>query len=249
MNNKLPSPRILLTDGKEPPNPMYSDMHKDPATGLWIPNKTIDMANFWNPFTSSLFNSSYSWMGLDRGGPAPIPPDEATFEVNMVEALEGWRAWRLEKGKLGSMYTHGPRPHSWLPDVAAEAHCTETHEVPAQHCHCGFYAGDDFESMRAYTEDEAGTIVFGRVSGWGRYVRGGSGWRAQFCYPKSFHVLPDITPDELESLKLFHVPIFMDQPVLMYNPEEDGYEYGDDEADRNFRAGANSNADEEDDED
>ena len=40
----------------------------------------------------------------------------------------------------------------------------------------------------------------------------------------------------IEPLKKYHVPIYIEQPALIYNPEEDGYEYRKDEANGNFGA-------------
>jgi hypothetical protein len=69
--------------------------------------------------------------------------------------------------------------------------------------------------------------VLGEVYGWGRYIRGDEGWRSQYQYPKAFHLPVDAAPEMLEGLKKYHVPIYVEQPQLLYNPAEEGYEDAD----------------------
>lgn len=87
--------------------------------------------------------------------------------------------------------------------------------------------------------------ILGEVFGWGRYVRGGIGWRSQFAYPKSFY-LKSSQVNLIDHLRPYHVPIYVEQPVLIYNPEEDGYEHGTHEAHRNLGAIKDAFAGEED---
>jgi hypothetical protein len=245
-----------LNSAADVANPLFSDMKKSDSGLLWVPTREDQyealMSTMFNvPFRSML--QSYSW-GADIAAEPTPPPVEPEFEVNMVEALEGWRAWEInERGDRFTLESINAAQVYWHPGEVMVAVCRNNGwhlaASPIKHCTCGIYAGDDFAEVRQYAEpdDRSDTVVFGRVSGWGRYVRGGAGWRAQFAYPKSFHVPQTITPDELNFLREFRVPIFMDQPILMYNPQEDGYEYGDDQADRNFRASGTSSAQEADD--
>lgn len=135
----------------------------------------------------------------------------------------------------------------WLPEEAIPAKCKihgPAHPVPGEFCSCGFYALD----ARINPDRGYGARVYGEVYGWGRYVRGENGWRCQYAYPKCFHACEDITPDEMDILKKYRVPIYMEQPILMYNPEEDGYEHRNDETNWNFGSSTEPDAGEETDE-
>ena len=140
------------------------------------------------------------------------------FEVNMMEALTGWKSWKWREGEyLLTSPTYGTA-HPWCPDTAHQARCLDgCKEVPHEHHTCGVYAGDTIEQARNYG------AIYGQVYGWGRYVRGDKGWRAQFAYPKSFHLTND-QAHLVEYLRRYHCPIYVEQPMLIYNPAEDGYD-------------------------
>jgi hypothetical protein len=157
--------------------------------------------------------------------PAPVPV-EPDFEVNMMEALVGWKAWKIRKVSIAGinlgmlLYSQHDVNTPWYPDKAYEAKCQSGRgctAVPAEKDSCGIYAAGKVESVLSY-----GTIV-GEVSGWGRYVRGEDGWRAQYAYPKAFHLIPG-QEDLIDALKVYHVPIYVQQPLRIYDPAEEGYD-------------------------
>jgi hypothetical protein len=137
------------------------------------------------------------------------------FEVNMVEALVGWKGWKIreENGVLASPSYGG----AWFPDKPFEASCSECSEVPHESHSCGVYATDALEGARSYG------VIRGEVYGWGRYIRGDKGWRCQFAYPKAFY-LDEGQGHLVEQLRAYHVPVYVKQPMLIYSPEEDGYD-------------------------
>lgn len=143
-------------------------------------------------------------------------PPEPEFEVNMMEPLVGWRSWNLANHLLLSLHT-GTR---WHPDEARAAGCTKgwhgSDKVPTGNCTCGIYAVNDVKFV-------PGGDVYGEVYGWGRYVRGEDGWRAEFAYPKSFY-LDQSQVELIEPLRKYHVPIHILTPIQCYDPSEDGYE-------------------------
>lgn len=162
------------------------------------------------------------------------------FEVNMVEALVGWKGWSINNDKLLSAYSS-----MWLPEKPFEAKCGNggNCKSPNVACTCGAYAADKRETAHAGKGK-----VLGQVYGWGRYVRADSGWRAQFAYPKSFFLMEDQV-EWIEILKPYRVPIYITQPFKIYDPTEDGYEGEDDgdwkaEEDRHSGAGQESDAEE-----
>jgi len=153
--------------------------------------------------------------------PKPLPkPVEADFEVNMVEALIGWRKWKVNTTarRIESQYAHtGFETSLWPVDEPLRAKCTCGPKVPSERHECGIYATDDKTTTKAYEGIE------GQVYGWGRYVRGNKGWRSEFAYPKEFY-LSEVVPETLDILKQYHVPIYVLQPMRIYDPEEDGYD-------------------------
>lgn len=162
-----------------------------------------------------------------------------TFEVNMMEALVGWKSWITQGGYLT---TRGG--FVWFPEKATEAKCEggrhsffspplrhekslrvedlACQEIPNLEHSCGIYAAD--EPDRALEFYGSRSNVFGQVYGWGRYVRGNNGWRSQFAYPKSFIINEEQMP-LMEVLRKYHVPIYVRTQTLLFNPEEDGYGY------------------------
>jgi hypothetical protein len=166
--------------------------------------------------------------GVINWGNSPEPSEDSTpFETDLTVALVGWRIWKVnaEEKALQSQNFFQTVDTLWRPDMPFTASCGlgHNHAVPAEFCQCGIYAKDDLETLEGM--EYAG--VYGQVYGWGRYVRGDKGWRAQYAYPKRFYLTRnyarEISPETMDILKAFHVPIYVEQPMMFYNPEEDGY--------------------------
>jgi hypothetical protein len=196
------------------------------------------------PPSSAFFR--YGWDAPKEATPEP------EFEVNLAEALIGWKAWSVDKKGLWSVQQAG---HRWPPDEAFTATCAErgpsvfdpagelsgpgcTQPVNESHT-CGVYAGSREEAEKYSGQDEENVI--GEVYGWGRYVRGDFGWRAEHAYPRCFH-LKSGQGNLIEWLRAYHVPIYVEQKseLLIYDPEEDGYH-----GDRNEEEGGDRGAAEE----
>lgn len=155
------------------------------------------------------------------------------FQTNMVECLEGWKAWTLKDygGSQGWLLTSA-NDFIWHPDTRAESLCNKTthHSVVHNNCSCGFYAADNNVLTRSY--HQGGARVEGKIYGWGRYLRADSGWRSQYAYPKEFIIEPH-QMGIVEHLKKYHVPIYVMEPLRIYDPSEDGYTTGGSYGDRN----------------
>ena len=162
-----------------------------------------------------------------------VEPPDPEFETNMVEALVGWKGWDLNDcGQLRSHSYQG----EWLPDRPFEARCSSGCKlIPREKHSCGIYGATEKTTAHHY-----GTVR-GEVYGWGRYVRGTDGWRTQFAYPKAFH-LEFGQEGLIEPLKAYHVPIYVSQPLRIYNPEEDGYTTGGNDEDRRDEEDGSSGA-------
>lgn len=156
----------------------------------------------------------------------PLTPNKARertdlrlFEVNLTTPLEGWKTWELKDGFL-----HTRDNFVWRPDEAVTARCTACNPTVTEDCSCGIYSADELSTARVYFH------VTGKIYGWGRYIRGYVGWRSQFAYPKEFQL--DANQIELvDILRKYHVPIYIQEPTLIYSPKEDGYEHRQDETD------------------
>ena len=228
------------------PNPLTSDFSdsSDPGT-VFIPKKTnsaIDNVIFAHlsalaTYPASGFDPTYN--GIERE-PKPEPVEEP-FEVNLTEPLVGWRRWVFTKpamsavSSLRSLNSPLNSQRAWKPLQAIEAKCTiergswgrVDHQsccIPSEHCTCGIYAVDDPRYLPDPNIEES-VVIIGSVYGWGRYVRGENGWRAQFAYPKEFH-LRSFQKHLIEPLRAFGVPIFCDEVVKVFNPEDEGYTNG-----------------------
>jgi hypothetical protein len=159
-------------------------------------------------------------INLNRAAHDRCAREEGAFQVNMMEALVGWKGWNFGSGHLWSTYRT-----QWLPEKEVQAVCPDgkCETSPTETCGCGIYAAGSI-----WGAQHGPTYILGQVYGWGRYIRGGQGWRAQFAYPKAFFIEKD-QMEYFESLKKYRVPIYVNQPLKLYAPEDDGYEGEQDE--------------------
>lgn len=164
--------------------------------------------------------------------------DPERFEVNLTEPLVGWRRWEFTSYPSSGLGLRSfNAPFKWKPCEPFVAKCTAKERfpyhdhgkakhqkelVPFEKCTCGIYAVDEIGSLPYLHYHNETLTVTGLVYGWGRYVRGEQGWRCQFAYPKEFH-LRNYQADLIEPLKAFRVPIVIDEPIRIYNPEDEGY--------------------------
>lgn len=221
------------------PNSLLTGFEKRGSSVLYsLPPPLID---FTLPSFPSMFSRMFNTRGFSwyENGLKAEPPKEAPFETNLTEALVGWKAWSYD---TESGLTSASQSTKWTSEEALTATCTAgCTDVPREHHTCGIYAGDTREEAEGYADCDDDFV--GLVYGWGRYVRGGRGWRAQYAYPKAFY-LKRGQINFIDGLRAFRVPIYIEQPTRIYNPEEDGYESRGDEADWYLRASEKSDAEE-----
>lgn len=190
-----------------------------------------------------------------------VKKKDPPFEVNMMEALVGWKAWYILEEKLRS----ASASTIWTPSesLISECLCEKLNApsafnpcgVPIHKCvdspqengYCGIYAASSRQEVQKYITHghivgvEGDAFIVGEIYGWGRYVRGDSGWRSQFAYPKCFYLRPSQV-EFIDTLRAFHVPIYIEQPVQVYDPQEDGYsEYRQNEENWNLGTAEDSN--------
>jgi hypothetical protein len=90
----------------------------------------------------------------------------------------------------------------------------DAHEPPQTNCTCGVYAAKTFHDLCSVGYAKCG--IHGEVYLWGTVVEHELGWRAQFAYPKTLFLLPDLIPSDtkemesrLEALAAYGTDIFI----------------------------------------
>jgi len=142
-----------------------------------------------------------------------------------ISPIVGYRVWKWEKTGLKSLC--GER---WKPSQLLAARCRasvvvgpiagraeavhDAHEPPQTDCTCGVYAAKNIEHLRQLGYEGRG--IRGEVHLWGTVVEHERGWRAQFAYPKSLVLQPDLIPSDtkemearLGALAAYDIDIFM----------------------------------------
>jgi len=81
-------------------------------------------------------------------------------------------------------------------------------------CTCGVYAAKNITHLRQFGYEGRG--ISGEVYLWGAVVEHELGWRAQFAYPKTLFLPPELIPPDtkemearLEALAAFHTDVFI----------------------------------------
>ncbi|HEY2636707.1 MAG TPA: hypothetical protein VGI54_04905, partial [Solirubrobacteraceae bacterium] len=91
---------------------------------------------------------------------------------DFAEPLIGFRAWRLEGGRLCAWSAAtGP----WSFDVTEAACCYKPHAAPYPGCSCGLYALADPRDRRLWQHGQ----VVGAIVAWGAVELHRSGFRAE----------------------------------------------------------------------
>ena len=80
---------------------------------------------------------------------------------------------------------------------AGNAH--DAQSVPQTTCTCGVYAAKDSEHLCDMGYQRYG--ICGEVYLWGRLVEHELGWRAQFAYPKTLFLPPDLIPSDTKEME------------------------------------------------
>ena len=126
-----------------------------------------------------------------------------------LEPILGWRAWKVEHGRLYSTVfgTLWPERHRLeatcgLGGRSSPGGLRGVHEAPSAGCQCGIYAlmaPEDAEYLaRQITPPDVPAV--GRVSLWGRVIETERGYRAQYAYVYDV-MLVGVTGEEAQTVR------------------------------------------------
>ena len=141
-----------------------------------------------------------SWLEPYQGGQLK--------EDTTVEALEGFRAWRVFMGvaplRLHSYYFSDV---IWEPRKKMVASCASNKACSHNGvCDGGIYALKNYDLSPYFTTDCEYTAL-GKVYLWGRVLECENGYRAEFAYPSGFY---DTSSNSAILAKIYGVPLLVD---------------------------------------
>lgn len=143
---------------------------------------------------------------------------------DLISPIIGHRVWRLDAARLkslngepwspGKALTAGCRATSYATIVGRASAAHDAHDVPQLTCTCGVYAARSLEHLRSMGCPRY--AIRGEVYLWGTVVEHELGFRAQFAYPKSLVLPPELIPSgtkemeaRLGALAAYDIDIFM----------------------------------------
>jgi hypothetical protein len=133
---------------------------------------------------------------------------------DLISPIIGHRVWRWDAAGLKSLNGKPWSPRQPLAAKCGAGNAHDAHEPPHLDCTCGVYAAKNIEHLRQLGYEGRG--IRGEVHLWGTVQEHELGWRAQFAYPKSLVLPPDLIPSdtkEMESrlgaLAAYDIDIFM----------------------------------------
>jgi len=116
-----------------------------------------------------------------------------------ISPIVGWRVWRWDATGLKSLNGKPWSPGQPLAAKCGARNAHDAHEPPQADCSCGVYASKSREHLRGTGYEPLG--IGGEVHLWGTVVEHEFGWRAQFAYPKSLVLPPDMIPSSTKEME------------------------------------------------
>ena len=116
-----------------------------------------------------------------------------------ISPIVGHRVWRWDAAGLKSLNGKRWPPGRPLAAICGAGNAHDAHDPPHLDCTCGVYAAKDIEHLRRLGYEGRG--ICGEVHLWGTVVEHELGWRAQFAYPKTLFLTPDLIPSDTQEME------------------------------------------------
>ncbi len=133
---------------------------------------------------------------------------------DLISPIVGHRVWRWDGTGLRSLNGKPWPPRQALAAKCGAGNAHDADEPPHLECTCGVYAAKNIAHLRQL--GYAGRGIRGEVHLWGTVVEHELGWRAQFAYPKTLFLPPELIPSDtkemearLGALAAYDIDIFM----------------------------------------
>jgi hypothetical protein len=133
---------------------------------------------------------------------------------DLISPIIGHRVWRWDAAGLRSLNGKTWSPRHPLAAKCGAGNAHDAHDLPRLDCSCGVYAAKNIEHLRQLGYEGRG--IRGEVHLWGTVVEHELGWRAQFAYPKTLFLPPQLIPSDttemeahLGTLAAYDIDIFM----------------------------------------
>jgi hypothetical protein len=117
-----------------------------------------------------------------------------------ISPIIGYRVWRWDDAGLRSLNGKPWSPCKPLAAKCGAGKAHDAHEVPQTDCTCGVYAAKNLEHLRQLGYEGRG--IRGEVHLWGTVVEHELGWRAQFAYPKTLFLSPELIPSDTKEMEV-----------------------------------------------
>jgi hypothetical protein len=118
---------------------------------------------------------------------------------DLISPIVGHRVWRWDAAGLRSLNGKPWSPRQPLAAKCGAGKADAAHEVPQTDCTCGVYAAKNLEHLRQLGYEGCG--IRGEVHLWGTVVEHELGWRAQFAYPKTLFLTPNLIPSDTKEME------------------------------------------------
>jgi hypothetical protein len=118
---------------------------------------------------------------------------------DLISPIVGHRVWRWDAAGRRSLNGKPWSPRRPLAAKCGAGNAHDAHEPPHLDCTCGVYAAKNIEHLRQLGYEGRG--IRGEVHLWGTVVEHEVGWRAQFAYPKSLVLPPELIPSDTKEME------------------------------------------------
>lgn len=164
----------------------------------WTVYKTGGITYVAGPATGASAGLIFNQAAVTIPGVAIYEPKSLEDGGIRVGEIVGWRCWRVEDGKLRSMFigpgltSHlkWPLKYIWEPDKPMDGDPTDYYGLAGVYAYKDRGMNGEMSYVVSSGKVESELTLYGEVSLWGNVVEHEHGYRAQFGRPKSLYCGP-----------------------------------------------------------